>query len=271
MTYTGFLQLEVGQKNNRTIVSDSFYDGVFKITRPTYLSEQLPLITLIHVGGGYVDGDRYHTELTVGRGARMALTTQASTKIYKSLRSGVMQTSNYYLNDDSHLFIKQDPLILYKQAKFIQLSNVFLTRSSVFYYTDVVTPGWSEDGIPFQYKKINAKMRIYVDGNLQVFDHLMLDTLSDLKSLMYLDGYTHIGTMIFIHRKVDEYFIANLREKLLIYSNKVRLGISLLSINGFTIKVLANSTPIIETVFSECENFIGEYLYQGRRIEWRKG
>jgi Urease accessory protein UreH len=97
MTYTGYLQVEVGNKNGKSIMTNSLFDGVFKITRPVYLSSGMPLLILIHVGGGYVDGDTYHTDMTVHESARLAITTQASTKVYKSKNFGVRQSTNYTL------------------------------------------------------------------------------------------------------------------------------------------------------------------------------
>ena len=157
MTYTGYLHIEAGKKRNRSVITNSFFDGVLKITRPTYIQDDLPLLTLMHVGGGYVDGDSYQTEVIVRESSRLALTTQASTKVYKSPRFGVTQSVDYVLENDSELYVKQDSLILYKEADFTQCINVYMSSSATFYYTDIITPGWSEDGKPFQYQKAGFK------------------------------------------------------------------------------------------------------------------
>lgn len=270
MTYTGFLQLEVGKKQDRSVICNSFFDGVFKITRPTYLPHGLPLLTLIHVGGGYVDGDTYKTEVVVNEGARLALTTQASTKVYKSPNIGVTQTMDYFLKSGSELYVKQDSLIPYKDANFTQHTTVYMSSSAVFYYTDIITPGWSEDGKLFQYKKVVSKMKIFVDGQLQVFDHQLLLPKNQLGNLMQLEDYTHLGTMFVIHSQINEGFIEDLRGMIDAKSQKVRFGVSLLSVRGLSIKVLATSTPAIERVFNVCEAFFRKRLYNEEKIEWRK-
>lgn len=269
MTYTGYLELEVEKKHNRSIISNSFFDGVLKITRPTYLPEGLPLLTLIHVGGGYVDGDSYKTEVVVGEGAKLALTTQASTKIYKSLRFGVRQETDYVLKANSELFVKQDPLIPYKDAIFTQQTNVYMESTSIFYYTDIITPGWSEDGKLFQYKKLVSKMKIFINGELQVFDHQLLNPGENLQQLMQLEGYSHLGTLFMIHPKVDEQLIGKIRTTLHSVANS-RYGISSLSGNGLSIRILALSTPDIESIFSLCEALIRQELENKEMIEWRK-
>ncbi|MEW8986878.1 MAG: urease accessory protein UreD, partial [Bacillus sp. (in: firmicutes)] len=94
----------IEKRFNKSVITNSFFDGVLKITRPSYVSENLPLLTLIHVGGGYVDGDTYLTEVTLNESAALALTTQAATKIYKSPRYGATQTLNYVLKEGSALY-----------------------------------------------------------------------------------------------------------------------------------------------------------------------
>lgn len=271
MTYTGFLQLEVGKKRNRSIVTNSFFDGVFKITRPTYLESDLPLLTLIHVGGGYVDGDSYKTEIVVDESSRLALTTQASTKVYKSPKFGVNQTMEYYLGNNSELYVRQDSLIPYKEANFTQETNVFMNPTATFYYTDIITPGWSEDGELFQYNKVQSKMKIFVDGSLKVYDHLLLQPNGLMDNLMCLENFTHIGTMFFIHPKISDTLIEDLRKILSDYSTIARIGVSLLSINGISLRVLANSTTIIEKIFAQCESFLMNHIGNTDKIEWRKG
>ncbi len=269
MTYTGYLELMVEKKHHRSVVSNSFFDGVLKITRPTYLPEGLPLLTLIHVGGGYIDGDSYKTEVVVGEDAKLALTTQASTKIYKSLRQGVRQEMDYFLHPGSELYVKQDPLIAYKDARFSQVTNVYMESTSIFHYTDIITPGWSGDRKLFQYKKISSKLKIFIDGELQVFDHQLLCPGENLTQLMQLEGYTHIGTLFMIHPHVNEQLIETVRSELSSV-NHSRFGISALSAKGLSVRVLSLSTPNIEEIFSICEKVIRQEVDNKEMIEWRK-
>lgn len=270
MTYTGYLKLEVGKKQNRSVICNSYFDGVFKITRPTYLAEGLPLLTLLHVGGGYVDGDTYKAEVIVNEDSRLALTTQASTKVYKSPRDGVSQTMDYILKDSSELFVKQDPLILYHDAKFIQYTNVKMCSTSTFYYTDIITPGWSKDGKYFQYNRLASKLKIFIDEKLELFDHQLIIPDKMSGDLMQLEGYSHIGTMIMINHQVSETLIEDIRKVIAAVTYDVRFGISLLNVKGFSIRVLASSTPNIETIFAECEKIILKQLFKQDKIEWRK-
>ncbi|MEY9865780.1 urease accessory protein UreH [Peribacillus sp. B2I2] len=91
MSWTGSIRLKAVLKNDRTIVKDTYYDGAFKLSRPVFLDELSPTYFLIHVGGGYVGGDKYHQLFCLEEGATMTLTTQSATKIYKTMDEPAVQ------------------------------------------------------------------------------------------------------------------------------------------------------------------------------------
>ena len=269
MTYTGYLQLEASERYGKSVLSDAYYNGVFKVSRPTYTEEGLPLVQLIHVGGGYVDGDTYFTEINVKENARLAVTTQASTKVYKTPNKQVIQKALYHLEKHSELHMKQDPLIAYRDARFTQETEVHMEKSAVFFLTDIVTPGWSKDGALFPYTSVTSKVKVYQNGKLTVYDHLRLKPEEDVEKLLQLEGNTHIGSMFFIHPDVTQEWIENLRENLASFCD-AHYGVSMLQIPGFCLRILAKRTSLIEKVFASIETFIHGTIYNKDAISWRK-
>ncbi len=269
MTYTGYLKLEASDRYGKSVLSDAYYNGVFKISRPTYNEEGLPLLQMIHVGGGYVDGDTYYTEILVKEKARLAVTTQASTKVYKTPNKQVIQKAFYKLEEHSELHMKLDPLIAYRDARFTQETEVHMDESAVFFLTDIVTPGWSKDGVLFPYECVTSKVKIYQNKNLKVYDHLRLKPEEDMKRLLQLEGNTHIGSLYFIHSNVTGEWIEKLREYLASFGD-THYGISLLQVPGCCFRILAKRTSHIEKVFAAIETFIHNTIYKRSAISWRK-
>lgn len=172
MSYTGVLDLFASKKNEKTIISSCYYEGALKIARPIYLEGDSPSIYLIHVGGGYVNGDSYFTQIQVDDSAHLLVTTQSSTKVYKTPTEPVRQQTKIKLGFGSVLEYIPDSLIAYEDARFIQETEVEIERDSCFFYSDIITPGWSKDGSFFKYEWIRSKLKIYRDGQLVLFDHL---------------------------------------------------------------------------------------------------
>ena len=76
MSWTGRLRCTAVVKNGRTVILDNYSEGALKLMRPVYLDPAHPTLYLVHVGGGYVDGDSYDMEIFLEPSARLMVTTQ---------------------------------------------------------------------------------------------------------------------------------------------------------------------------------------------------
>ncbi|MFC3886146.1 urease accessory protein UreD [Bacillus songklensis] len=270
MSLTGTLILRAKAKHDRTILSDCYYDGALKMSRPVYLEDGHPIFYLIHVGGGYVGGDLYNTRIVLDEKAEISLTTQSATKIYKTTKEPARQETEIRLKRDSFLSLVQDPLILYQDSQFVQTTTVYLEQGASFLMTDILTPGWAESGELFTYDWIRSKLAMYYEGRLVLLDHLYLKPAEQIESMMMMEGYTHFGSMLFVHEETTETFINQIQELLDGYDEEARIGISTLAIKGFILRVLARHTQVIEEIFTRCETYIREKALQKRAVCYRK-
>ena len=89
--------------------------------------------------------------------------------------------------------------------------------------------------------------------NLVVYDHIKLNpSTQNMESIGFMEGFSHLGSMIVVGEQASPEFLDQLYHALNVNAHEYKLGISLLSVTGFTVRVLANSTQIIERIFSEC-------------------
>ncbi|MFL6517252.1 MAG: urease accessory protein UreD, partial [Bacillus sp. (in: firmicutes)] len=134
---------------------------------------------------------------------------------------------------------------------------------------DIFTPGWAPDGTFFQYDLLQSKMEIYIEDKLILFDHLKLEPDNDLKGIGMMEGFSHYGTMFVIDQRINPVLLdelQNIFETLL----DVRIGISLLAVSGFTLRVLANNTQDIEKVLNICHEIIRTIVLEKEPIFLRK-
>jgi urease accessory protein len=270
MNLTGTLIPRAKAKYNRTILSDCYYDGALKVSRPVYLEDGHPTFYLIRVGGGYVGGDRYKTCVDLDEEAEMSLTTQSATKIYKTTKGPARQETEIRLKRGSFLSLVQDPLILYQHSQFIQTTTVHLEQGVSFLMTDILTPGWAENGELFTYDWIRSKLTMYYENRLILLDHLYLKPMEQIESMMMMEGYTHFGSLLFVHEETTETFVNQIQELLNVYDEDARIGISTLTIKGFMVRVLAHRTQVIEKIFTCCEAYIRENAFWKRAVCYRK-
>ncbi|WP_082232839.1 urease accessory protein UreD [Halobacillus massiliensis] len=245
MRETGLLSLEAKKRHERTIIH-GYYEGAFKYTRPVRLEDESLSVYLIHVGGGYVDGDTYGTSITLSEGAQLLVTSQASTKVYKTPSKPVVQQTAIHLESDSVLEYCMDPLILYEGAKFIQNTTVYMDPGATFFYSDIITPGWSEDGGHFRYDWVRNRLKVYQNGKLVLFDHLLLEPDEELEGILQLEGHTHVGSFVISHPEASREFAARLYESLYEDFSHVRFGISDMEASAIVVRILHHRTQTIE-------------------------
>lgn len=270
--WTGYLQLAVEKRGKKTIAEDIYYYGAFKIMSPFYLqNDAQACYYIMNPGGGYVDGDTYRMDIQLSKQAELLLTTQSATKIYKTPNTPVIQEINITLKEGSLLEYLPDPIIGYKDSRYKQNTVVNMEKGSYFIATDIVTPGWDSEGNLFSYNLLDLKTEIYLDGKIVVLDHIRLSPDSqNIMDIGFLEGYTHFGTMIVVGEKADYDFCLKLHEAMEANDLKCKLGLSKLSVSGFTLRVLGLSTQDVERVFNICHTIIRKEWFGRPAIFLRK-
>ncbi|MFL6555094.1 MAG: urease accessory protein UreD, partial [Bacillus sp. (in: firmicutes)] len=84
-----------------------------------------------------------------------------------------------------------------------------------------------------------------------------------------MEGYTHFGSLLVIDHRINSTIIEELQELFDSYSNG-RIGISMLAVPGFALRVLASSTQEIEKVQSICHQIIRREILKRDPVFLRK-
>ena len=270
--WTGILELNIEERNGRSVAKNIYFQGAFKVMRPVYHNQaNYPCYYILNPGGGYLDGDTYRMKVSLREGAKLTLTTQSATKIYKTPKTRAYQETEIYLGKNSYLEYLADPLIAYQDARYLQKTCVRMEKGATFLYSDIVTPGWSPEGGHFSYDHLRLKNEIYLEDKLVAFDHIKLDPSSQqMDGLGLMEGYTHIGSFIVVGEQTNAALLDQLYKVIQKEEGDFKAGLSELSVPGFTIRVLASSTQVIERIFSACHHVISREWYQEKPSFLRK-
>ncbi|KAL3834606.1 hypothetical protein ACJIZ3_009342 [Penstemon smallii] len=133
-------------------------------------------IYTITYGGGIVSGDSIACDITVGHGCTAVLTTQSSTKVYKSVGSKCSeQTLEASIGKDGLLVVIPDPVTCFSTARYsqTQIFRVVPDESSLI-IVDWVTSGRHERGEKWAFSLYKSTNRILLQGNN---DPMFLDTI----------------------------------------------------------------------------------------------
>ena len=122
------------------------------------------------LGGGLVGGDDIQLRADVTAGARALLTTQASTKVYRSLRRS-RQSLTATVDADALLAVLPDPIVCFADADFIQTQRYDLHADASLVMVDWITSGRHAAGERWAFSRYESRFdirrgphRVFVDG-----------------------------------------------------------------------------------------------------------
>ncbi|WP_286228820.1 urease accessory protein UreD [Neobacillus mesonae] len=270
--WTGVLHLNAEDRKGKTVAKNVFFQGAFKVMRPVYHDNSgRACYYLLNPGGGYLDGDRYQMKISLAENAKLTLTTQGATKVYKTPKQFAYQESEIILQAGSYLEYFPDPLIAYQNAHFKQKNVIRMHPSASLLFSEIITPGWSPEGERFSYKTVQLQNEIYMDEELVAYDHLkLIPSTQKIRGLGFMEGFTHLGSMIIVDQQVSSSFLDQLYSKLDRETSDYKVGLSMLPVPGFTVRVFANSTQVIEQIFSEIHRSICHEWFQTKPYSLRK-
>ncbi|MFY9262102.1 MAG: urease accessory protein UreD [Actinomycetaceae bacterium] len=268
---TGVLELGVELSAGKSIATRQYNTRAMKIIRPHYLDDSGQVYYIIvNPGGGYVGGDVYRIEASVGEGASMLLTDQSATKVYRTPGDFVVQNINFNVAAGGVLEYIPDQLIMYREADFRQQITAEVSSEGSLFFSDIITPGWSPDGGQFLYEQALLRNEVTMDGELVLVDNLRINPLAaefGQDKDFFMAGRTHVATAICFDPDINDELIEEIRNvvKENLHEEQRMMGaVTALDRPGFMLRALGNRTEeLLALILAVAGKLRGELRGQG--------
>ncbi|WLQ08320.1 urease accessory protein UreD [Arthrobacter oryzae] len=256
----GELKLVISERGGRSVAAHQYHRGALRVLRPHYLdgSGQVCYV-MVNPGGAYLGADLYVIDVEVGDAARLLLTTQSATKIYRTPGSFAEQRMTLRLGEGAQLELAPDQLIAYREARYRQNTHVTVRPSSSLVMAEVVTPGWSPDGASFRYEELRLRTEIHVEADggteLLALDNLLIrPPLGDVTGTGFMEGFSHLGSLVVVDARVDQTLADEFHA--LTSGHDAYTGVSLTAsaggTTGLVLRSLSNSTEELNRLLGAC-------------------
>ncbi len=133
------------------------------------------------LGGGLVGGDEIRMTVEVAAGARALLTTQASTKVYRSLRPAGQMISAA-VDAGGLLAVVPDPIVCFASADFTQTQTYDLRGDASLVVVDWMTSGRHQAGERWAFSRYESRLTISREARPVFHDAFVLEP--DLDSIV---------------------------------------------------------------------------------------
>lgn len=280
--YEGYIGIEVEKRQKDDTKeyytwSDIKYSELSRASKPLYLKkgDPTPLFHLFHMGGGFLGGERFRTDLIVKDNTNAIFTSQSASKIYKVREKG--KPSTYFVNlevgDNSIVEFVNDSVILYPNAEYHQFNVFDIKSTSTFFYSEVLSPGYAPDGDKYMYTEMWLNTKLYIDGKLNLYDNLNFNPpTQNPQEFGVMDGFDRCGTGLYINPNITEEMAEEIRKLVKESCSDIEyeFGISNFITHGLGVRVLANQTYEVQRIISLVHNYFREKVLSLDKLDLRK-
>ena len=132
--------------------------------------------TIVNPTAGFFDGDLLESDVSVGEGARLVLSTPSSSRVYPT-RSGkaARHLQRFEVEKDGFLEWIPEPFIPHAGASYFQKTDIHLHAGASLLLFDWIAPGRVAMGEIFAYRNLRWELDLHLDGSLIARERYDLD------------------------------------------------------------------------------------------------
>lgn len=171
----GVARLYAEKSAGQTAAIDIEEAGPLRLRFPRIMASDALETVLVNTGGGVVGGDRMQIEVKTGEGAKVAFTSQAAEKIYRSTGPVASIEVKLKAGAKSSLHWVPQETILFDRAKAARTIEADMDASATLTICEAVIFGRAAMGESVQSGTLRDKWRIRRGGKLIFADALTLD------------------------------------------------------------------------------------------------
>ena len=234
----------VGCEGSVTVLGGQRFTLPLQVTGPTRLDGSGSLcMMLLNPTGGVAGGDRLKTEIMLGPGAHVVLTTPSATRIYRSQGEPAIYDTNIHISRDAVLEYLPDHVIPHPGSVFHQSLTMDMEPGSLAFLVDSLAVGRLARGERWMFNEMVSRTTISLEGRPFFVDRTSLNP--DNRTLAGLGGMEDFGYMATLVMCGDGYErwqnLAGTVSDWLNDRPSVLGGISPLSRNGYMVRLLTTA------------------------------
>jgi urease accessory protein len=192
--------LEITRAARRSVVRRAFATSPLRLLTPRSHGGAAWVYAASY-GGGLLDADCLKLALAVGPGARAFLSTQASTKVYRS-PSGASVELDARIESAGLLVLWPDPVVCFAGSRYRQRQELELASDAALVLVDWMTSGRRAYGERWQFHDYSSRLTVRHAGDLILRDALTLAP-EDGNLAVRMGRFDVLATAVVIGRRFE--------------------------------------------------------------------
>ena len=185
------------RQQSRLVASRSFQP--LKIINPAAPAGPACHAVLASYGGGLLAGDSIRLRVRCEAGSRLLLTTQANTRIFKSIDGRqAEQITEGYVAENALAVVLPDPLVPQADSRYHQAQHWHLAPTATLLLADWWHAGRTDTGEKFAFTTFSTELRVSVAGRLTLLDRFALRPAEHLATSQATFGPYHTALSLYL-------------------------------------------------------------------------
>lgn len=233
------LHIQVAAREGRSYLEKTYFTPPFKVANITE-DKQSPWLHLMIMNSspGVLDGDAYTTKIEIKENANLHLHSQSYQRLF-DMKEGARQFQEIHLSRNTRFIYLPHPAVPHENAVFITHTKVYLEKSSLLIWGEILTCGRKLNGEIFRFSKYHSVTEIFMEGQLAIKENLLMQPAQlDPLRIGQLEGYTHQASLIFFNNGEPEQSWQDEIHEYLTMQSGLLFGISATAYNGMIIRIL---------------------------------
>lgn len=239
----GFLGLRFEPRSGKTTLTQCRFKLPLQALATSELADGTAYLMLLNPTGGVVGGDFLSTQITLGSGSRVCLTTPSATRVYRTLDRPAIQETTISVGESASLEYVPDHVIPHSGSRFRQSLRVAMETGSRAIFWDALAAGRIARGERWEFREVDSRLELYMRGRPIFLNRTRIRPSDfDPTRLGVTDGLNYLATLVIVSDQLNDWeqVVAALNAEL-IGVPEIRGGVSALANSGCVLKLLAHT------------------------------
>ncbi|MBQ9060898.1 MAG: urease accessory protein UreD [Firmicutes bacterium] len=192
-------------ESGRTYMAKQLWKIPLQILKPHYYDvDGTAVVYSLNPAGGILQHDRLLTQIESEPGTDALFTTPGHNKYYKMDEGCAKVWNRLYVHCGGVLEYLPEHNVPFARSTVFQENEFRVEKGGVLFAADMVTAGRVASGEKFAYDRYMSRTRIFIDGQLALYDRCDLrPEEEDLLGMGLLDGYQTNGSLYVVADGMD--------------------------------------------------------------------
>lgn len=172
--FSGHLKLRAEvREGGKTVLAGQSFRAPFHVGKAYWDDEGAALrVQVVNPTAGILEGDKLETEVAVGAGAALLVTTPSASRVFHMRTGEAVASQKFSVETGGWLEFLPEPLVPHDRSSFRQVTEIEVAEGGEIAFADLLMPGRIARGETWAWSRLRLELSVRVGGELILRERL---------------------------------------------------------------------------------------------------